>query len=145
MPYAIATFSSFSKIAGLKLGLLPPMGTMLMLSVPPAIITSASPRRMRSAASATACTPDEQNRLIVMPGTPFGKPARSEAMRATLNPCSASGIAQPTITSSIASACRSEHRAMTFRRTCASMSSGRTFLNIPRGAFPTGVRQAATI
>ncbi len=55
----------------------PSSGTMLMLSVPPAIITSASPRRMRSAASATACSPDEQKRLIVMPGTLSGSPASS--------------------------------------------------------------------
>ena len=34
---------------------------------------------MRSAASATACTPDEQKRLIVMPATLFGKPASSSA------------------------------------------------------------------
>ena len=48
-------------------------------SVPPASITSASPRRMRSAASATACKPDEQKRLTVMPGTVSGKPGEQHA------------------------------------------------------------------
>ena len=145
MPYAMATFSSLSKIAGLKLGLLPPIGTMLMLSVPAAIMTSASPSRMRSAASATACVPDEQKRLIVMPGTLSGKPASSNPMRATFMPCSASGIAQPTITSSTAAASSPGHRSIAAFSTCASMSSGRTFLNMPRGALPTGVRVAATM
>ena len=75
---------------------------MLMLSVPAAIMMSASPVRMRSAAIDTAFSPDEQKRLIVMPATLFGKPASSTPMRATFMPCSYSGIAQPTITSSIA-------------------------------------------
>ena len=38
---------------------------LVLISVPAAIITSASPRRMRAAASATACTPEEQKRLMV--------------------------------------------------------------------------------
>jgi hypothetical protein len=71
-----------------------------IVSVPAAIITSASPRRMRSAAIATVCTPEAQKRLMVTPGTVFGMPASSRPIRATFIPCSASGIAQPTITSS---------------------------------------------
>ena len=127
-------FSFFSKIAGLKEGLLPPIGTMLMLSVPAAIITSASPRRMRSAASATACTPEEQKRLMVMPDTESGNPASSSPMRATFMPCSASGMAQPTITSSMAAGSSPGHRASALFSACASMSSGRTLRNMPRGA-----------
>ena len=138
-------FSFLSKIAGLNDGLMPPIGTMLMLSVPAAIMTSASPRRMRSAASATACTPDEQNRLIVMPDTVLGNPASKRPMRATFMPCSASGIAQPTITSSMILVSIPGHCASADFSTCASMSSGRTFLNMPRGALPTGVRVAATM
>ena len=42
------------RCARLNDGVLPPIGTMLIDSVPPAIITSASPTRMRSAAIATA-------------------------------------------------------------------------------------------
>ena len=145
MPYAMPTFSSFSKIAGLNEGLLPPIGTILMLSVPAAIITSASPKRIRSAASATACTPDEQKRLTVSPDTVLGKPASNNPIRATFMPCSASGMAQPTITSSIVVKSRPGHWATAAFNTCASRSSGRTFLNMPRGALPTGERVAETI
>src|SRR5579884_3016587 len=54
--------------------LLPPMGTMDMDSVPPATITSAPPERMRSAAMAMACRPEEQKRLIVMAEVPRAGP-----------------------------------------------------------------------
>src|SRR5216683_246976 len=81
--------------------LLPPMGTMDMDSVPPATITSAEPERIRSAARAMACRPEEQKRLMVMALVSTGRPARREAMRATFMPCSPSGMAQPRITSSI--------------------------------------------
>jgi hypothetical protein len=74
------TFSSCSNTAGLSEILLPIMvGIMLIVSVPAAIITSASPRRMRSAASATACTPEEQKRLMVMPGTLLRQPGQQQA------------------------------------------------------------------
>ena len=66
-----------------------------MDSVPPATITSAPPLMMRSAAIAIACKPEEQKRLMVSAETSTGSPARSEAMRATFIPCSASGMAQP--------------------------------------------------
>ena len=56
---------------------------------------------MRSAANAIACRPDEQKRLMVTADASTGTPARRLAMRATFSPCSASGIAQPRITSSI--------------------------------------------
>ena len=80
MPYAMPTFSSLSKMRALNDGLLPVIGTMLIDSVPPAIITSASPTRMRSAAIATAFNPDEQKRLIVTPPVEFGNPASSTAI-----------------------------------------------------------------
>ena len=79
----------------------PPIGIMDMDSVPPATITSAPPLMMRSAAIAIACSPEEQKRLMVSAETSTGSPARSEAMRATFIPCSASGMAQPRMTSSI--------------------------------------------
>src|SRR6266852_4551078 len=59
--------------------LFPPMGTMDMDSVPPAMMTSAAPERMRSAARAMACRPEEQKRLMVMAEHSTGRPARSEA------------------------------------------------------------------
>ena len=48
--------------------LLPPIGISDMDSVPPATMTSAPPPRMRSAASAMACSPEAQKRLMVMAG-----------------------------------------------------------------------------
>ena len=60
----------------------------------------APPAMIRSAAKAIACKPDEQNRLIVTADAETGIPARRLAIRATFSPCSASGIAQPRMTSS---------------------------------------------
>ena len=118
---------------------------MLMLSVPAAITMSASPVRMRSAAIDTALSPEEQKRLIVMPATEFGNPASSTPMRATFMPCSYSGIAQPTMTSSMRTASICGTRASTLCSTWASIVSGRVDRNAPRGALPTGVRTAATM
>ncbi len=139
------TFSSVSKMRVLNDGLLPVIGTMLIDSVPPAIITSASPTRMRSAAIATAFSPDEQKRLIVTPPVEFGNPASSTAMRATFSPCSASGIAQPMIASSIALGSRLGTCDSADRIAATSRSSGRVLRNMPFGALPIGVRVAATM
>ncbi len=122
------TFSSFAKTAGLNEGLLPPIGTMLIDSAPPAIITSASPTRMRSAAICTAVRPEAQNRFTVTPPTECGRPASTIATRAMLMPCSASGNEQPMIASSIAfgssvGTCRSA-----LCTAATSRSSGRVFL-----------------
>jgi hypothetical protein len=64
-------------------------------------MTSASPARMRSAAMATASSPDAQKRFTVAPGVLWGSPARRAATRATFMPDSPSGVAQPKMTSSI--------------------------------------------
>src|SRR5262245_54932429 len=71
-------------------------------------------------------------------------PARRLAIRATFNPCSASGIAQPRITSSISAGATAGTRASASRIAVAASSSGRTKRSAPFGAFPTGVRTAAT-
>jgi hypothetical protein len=74
-------------LAGLPDSLLPIIcGMMVIDSVPPAIMTSASPRRIRSAAIATACRPLEQKRLMVMAGTRFGKPASRRPVNCTNRP-----------------------------------------------------------
>ncbi len=145
MPYAMPTFSSFSKMCGLNDGVLPPIGTMLIDSEPPAIITSASPTRMRSAAIATAFSPDEQKRLIVTPPVEFGNPASNTALRAMFRPCCASGKAHPMIASSTAFGSRFGTCDITERIAETSRSSGRVLRNIPRGALPIGVRVAATM
>ncbi len=118
---------------------------MLMLSVPAAIMTCASPVRIRSAAIETALSPDEQNRFTVMPATLAGNPASSTPIRATFNPCSNSGIAQPTMASSMRSGAIAGTCARTLRITCASSVSGRVDRNAPRGALPTAERVAATM
>src|SRR6266536_1497381 len=137
-------FSSRTNTSALK-ARRPSIGIMLMLSVPAAIMISAAPVRMRSAAIDTAFRPDEQKRFTVMPATVFGSPARRSPMRATFMPCSYSGIAQPTITSSIRAGSICGTCVSTRLSTCASSESGRVCRKAPRGALPTGVRVAATM
>jgi hypothetical protein len=100
---------------------------------------------MRSLAIAIVCRPDEQNRLMVMALVSTGSPARIAAARATFMPCSASGIAQPMITSSISDAARPGTRAMASLIAAAPRSSGRVSRRVPLGALPTAVRTADTI
>ncbi len=116
--------SSRSKMAGLNEVLLPPMGTMLMDSAPPAIITSASPTRMRSAAIWMAVTPEAQKRLTVTPPTGLAK-ARPVAMRAMFMPCSPSGKEQPMMASSIAFGSSVGTCSMALRMAATNSSSGR--------------------
>src|SRR5438034_772004 len=121
------------------------MGTWLMLSVPPAMMTSAMPLRIRCAPIAMASRPEAQNRLMVTPGTASGSPARWQVMRAMFIPCDASGIAQPRMTSSACSTGNWGTRASAPLMARAARSSGRTVRIFPLGALPTGVRAAATI
>ncbi len=121
------TFSSLANIAGLYEGFVPPIGTRLMLSTPPAIMTSASPTRMRSAAICSAVNPDAQKRLTVTPATVFGSPASTAATRATFMPCSASGNEQPITASSIAFGSRPGACFSALRITATSRSSGRVW------------------
>ncbi len=69
-------------------------------STPPATYTLPSPVAMRCAASAMVCSPDEQKRFTVMPGTVTGQPARTAIWRAMFQPVAPSGLAQPMMTSS---------------------------------------------
>jgi len=125
--------------------LLPIIGTIDIDSVPPASIRSALPRRIWSAAKATACKPEEQKRLMVWAAMVFGRPASSTPMRATFMPCSASGMAQPMMASSMRFTSMPGAWAITDFSTYANMSSGRVLRNTPLGALPTGVRVAATM
>ena len=92
-----------------------------------------------------ACSPDEQNRLMVIAETVTGNPARSAAIRATFMPCSASGVAQPMITSSISATSSPFARATASLIAAAPRSSGRVARRVPLGAFPTAVRTELTI
>src|SRR6266571_8978826 len=123
----------------------PPIGTWLMLSVPPAITISDMPLRMRCAATEIASRPEAQKRFTVTPGTVSGKPARWQAMRAIFIPCAPSGMAQPRTKSSTWSAEICGTRARAPLMASAARSSGRTVRIFPFGALPTGVRAAATI
>src|SRR5213080_4551156 len=107
--------------------------------------TSAMSHMICCAASAMVCRPDEQNRLIVADGTSTGNPARSDASRATLSPCDASGIAHPQKMSSIVvgstPACCTAARI-----THADNSVGCTLASAPSFfPFPTADRTAETI
>jgi hypothetical protein len=79
-------------------------GARVMDSTPPAIARSISPALIARAAAPTASRPDAQSRFIVTPGTCGGRPERSAAMRATLRLSSPAWLAQPSTTSSTASA-----------------------------------------
>src|SRR5207244_4435224 len=125
--------------------LLPPMGIMLIDSVPPPIATSARPAATESTASEIACSPDEQKRLMVMAETSTGSPARSEAIRATFMPCSASGVAQPMITSSISFLSSWGIRSSAPLMATAARSSGLVARSVPLPDFPTAVRTELAI
>src|SRR5208282_792529 len=100
---------------------------------------------IRSAAIAMDCRPEEQNRLIVIAATLTGRPARSDAIRATFIPCSPSGVAQPIITSSISAGSSPFARTTASLITCAARSSGLAARSVPFGALPTAVRTELTI
>ena len=72
--------------SGFGATLLPPIGTRLIDSVPPATMVDAKPHIMRSAANAIAWRPDEQKRFTVTAEAATGMPARRLAMRATFSP-----------------------------------------------------------
>src|SRR6267142_1286492 len=121
------------------------MGIMLMDSVPPATMISAPPTMMRSAPRAMACNPEEQKRLMVMAEHSTRSPARSDAMRATFMPCSASGVAHPMITSSIWPLSTCGTRSSAPLMTVAAMSSGRVARKAPLPDLPTAVRTELTM
>ena len=59
-------------------------GPRVMCSTPPETMRSASPMWSTRAAWMVAAMPEAQSRLMVSPGTVWGSPARSRAIRATL-------------------------------------------------------------
>src|SRR5690606_29716403 len=110
-------------------------------STPPATATSVSPSAMERAAWVTASSPEAQSRFTVWPGTSWGRPASSRAIRATLRLSSPAWLAQPKTTSSTASRARPA-RSMAAAMTWAARSSGRIEESAPR-SLPIGVRTAA--
>src|SRR5262245_30280873 len=121
------------------------MGIMLIDSVPPPIATSARPAATESTANEMACNPEEQKRLMVMAETSTGRPARNDAMRATFIHCSASGVAQPMITSSISFLSSWGMRSSAPLMATAARSSGLVARSVPLPDFPTAVRTELAI
>src|SRR5438067_8164292 len=105
---------------------------------------SPSPAMMRCAASAMVCSPDEQKRFTVMPGTLCGSPARTAIWRAMFQPVAPSGLAQPMMTSS--TSCGS-----TFARSSAACTTWPpilapcVLLSAPFQLLQRGVRAVDTI
>ncbi len=92
---------------------------------------SPAPIAIDPAAVCTACIDEPQNRLIVDPATERGSPARIATMRPRFMPCSPSGKAQPSVTSSIRAGSTPE-RCTSSATVAAARSSGRTRANAPR-------------
>ncbi len=86
-----------------------------------------------------ACIEEPQKRLTVVPATEIGRCARSPIRRATFMPCSPSGNAQPTITSSMSEG-SIPLRAISAAITSAASSSGRTLISAPLCAKWNGER-----
>src|SRR5579872_1424957 len=130
---------------GLKLGLKPPIGTRDMDSTPPTTIRSPLPSMIVCAAKLNAVRLLAQKRFTVTPPAVVGRPASAVMMRATFMPCSPSGKAQPTITSSICEVSTFGTRSSAPRTAVAAKSSARMLFNTPLPARPIGVRTALTI
>ena len=122
-----------------------PIGTRDMLSTPPATTSSAEPDATARAAKFTACRPEPQKRLSVMPVTSMGQPAASTALRAMLAPCSPACETQPAITSSTCLGRIPGWRAASAASACARSSCGCTLERAPLPALPRprGVRTAS--
>src|SRR5215475_4237788 len=133
--------SSHSSLTG---GGRPPSCSRLMLSSPPATITSTSPAMMRCAASAMVCRPDEQKRLTVTPGTVAGRPARIADRRAMLCPVARSGMPHPIITSSTSPGSMPA-RSTACLTTWPPSTAPCVMLKAPRNALPIGVRAVETM
>src|SRR5581483_1803431 len=140
--YAMGKFSITS--SGTEI-LRPVMGTAVMDSTPPATITSADPKATRSAAWATAWSPLEQKRLMVIAAVSTGRPASSPTTLAMLSPCSPSGMAHPRIRSSTSAGAICGTLARSSRTTVPARSSGRVSASAPLWARPTALRTAAAI
>jgi len=113
-------------------------------STPPATKMSPSPAITRCAAIAIVCSPEEQKRLTVAPGTVTGQPARSAICRAMLAPVAPSGYAQPISTSSTSagSICA---RSMACFTTWPPSVAPWVMLNPPRQDLARPVRAVETM
>src|SRR5581483_3038514 len=116
-------------------------GPRLMLSMPPATTTAASPRRTARVASITACSPEAQTLFSVMADAVGGMPAASAACRAGAWPTPA-WTTLPSSTSSTASGGTPARASAARTATAPSWGAG-TSASAPRKR-PIGVRAAPT-
>ena len=140
----ISGFSSFKRALRVSL---PPRGERVapeMESTPPAIAISVCPDAIWLDAMAMDCRPDEQKRLIVMPAVVIGSLDRTTAKRARLPSCSPVWLAAPTTTSSTSSGDTFGLRSKSASMQCASMSSERVMLKLPRWDLARPVRTLST-
>src|SRR5262245_31777496 len=108
-----------------------------MLSMPPATITRASPRRTACEASMTAFNPEPHTLLMVSAATVGGSPALRAACRAGACPTPADRIS-PIMTSSTSRRCRPARNSAA-RMAIAPSSGAGISLRAPRN-LPMGVR-----
>ena len=105
--------------------------TRLTDSSPPATMMGTRSTRMRWAAMAMACRPEEQKRLTVAPDVVTGSPARRAAWRAMFCPVAPSGSVQPRITSSTSPG-SIPARLTAWLMTCPPSVAPWVLLNAPR-------------
>ena len=134
--YCFATASAVNPIPQYQLGfsfptfglgtiLQPPIAIVDIDSTPPAMMHSAIPASIFAVAIAIVSKPEEQYLLTVIPGTLSVFNPINEIIRPTFNPCSASGVAFPTMTSSTRNLSNSGTLAIKCLITSAAKSSGR--------------------
>src|SRR5918992_4297189 len=99
---------------------------------------------IRWLASAMVCSPEEQKRFTVMPGTLFGQPARIAIWRAMFQPVAPSGFAQPMMTSSTSSG-STRARSSAACTTWPPIFAPWVRLSAPRQLLQSGVRAVETI
>ena len=116
-----------------------------MDSTPPAIMMSEQPLAIWLAAKAIELSPLEQAREMVLPAVVTGNLDRMTASRAMLPPCSPVWLAAPTITSSTSAGSICELRSNKASIQCATMSSGRVRLKVPRKDLARPVLTLSTI
>ena len=112
------------------MGLKPPIGTRDIDSTPAQTYASPAPIAIEPAAVCTACIDEPQKRLMVDPATVRGSPASTPTSRPAFMPCSPSGKAQPSVTSSMASG-STPVRSTSASTTRPASSSGRTPASAP--------------
>src|SRR5262245_33633889 len=115
-----------------------------MDSRPPATATGTPSWVMLRAASAIACSPEEQKRLTVCAAAVTGRPARMAHWRAMLPPVAPSGLALPMVTSSTWPGSMPA-RFTAWAMTWPPMSAPWVSLKAPRTALPLGGRAVETM